>query len=241
MKISQNGINLIKKYEGCRLTAYDDGTGVLTIGYGHTKNVQKGMIITQAKAEQYLKEDLERFENGVKQAIKVSLNQNQFDSLVSFAYNCGEYALLTSTLAKKINAKETIKEDYFTMWNKAGGKVLEGLTNRRKAEYNLFISGQVINTSTYKPTILYLQQNINLDGGKVMQDGILGTQTLNALPLLKYGSRGHVVKWVQSKLNLNVDGIYGAETEKAIFKFQSSCGLTRDGIVGKNTWLELTK
>lgn len=241
MKISQNGINLIKQFEGCRLSAYDDGTGVYTIGYGHTANVKKGQTITQPQADSYLTSDLETYSNGVTELLKVSVNQNQFDSLVSFAYNCGTYALKTSTLLKMINSKQTIKEEYFTMWNKAGGKVLEGLTNRRKAEYNLFISGQVINTSTYKPTILYLQQNINLDGGKVMQDGILGTQTLNALPLLKYGSRGYVVKWVQSKLNLNVDGIYGAETEKAIFKFQSSCGLTRDGIVGKNTWLELTK
>ena len=103
MKTSQNGINLIKKYEGCRLTAYKCPAGLWTIGYGHTKNVKSGQKITQKQAENFLKQDLKTFEKGVEKAVKVRLNQNQFDALVSFAYNCGLGALKTSTLLRKLN------------------------------------------------------------------------------------------------------------------------------------------
>ena len=139
MKTSQTGINLIKKYEGCRLKAYKCPAGLWTIGYGHTKGVKKGQKITQKQAERYLKEDLQVYEKSVEKAVKVTLNQNQFDALISFVYNCGAAAFRNSTLLKKLNAgdyKGASAE--FPRWNKSGGRVLNGLKYRRKAERALF-------------------------------------------------------------------------------------------------------
>lgn len=146
MKISQDGINLIKHYEGLRTKAYLDSVGVATIGYGHTKGVKLGMIITETKAEELLKQDLEYFENKVLDLVKVNLLQNQFDALVSFVFNVGEGNLKKSTLLKKLNntiyfrTEELVSiADEFLKWNKAGGKVLPGLTKRRIAERMMFL------------------------------------------------------------------------------------------------------
>lgn len=139
MRISQNGINLIKKYEGCKLTAYKCPAGVWTIGYGHTDGVKKGLKITLNQAESFLREDIKKFENGVNRLVASPLNQNQFDALVSFCFNCGLWAFKTSTLRQKLNAGDyagAAKE--FPRWNKSGGKVLNGLVKRRAAEQKLF-------------------------------------------------------------------------------------------------------
>lgn len=146
MRVSENGINLIKQFEGCRLTAYQDSVGVWTIGYGWTqpvdgKPVAKGMVITQQKANDLLKQGVVQYENGVNSLVKVQLNQNQFDALVDFAYNLGVNALKGSTLLKKLNAGDYGgAANEFTKWNKAGGKELAGLTRRREAEKSLFLS-----------------------------------------------------------------------------------------------------
>lgn len=149
MITSEKGIRLIKQFEGCRLTAYPDpGTGgdPWTIGYGWThpvdgKPVKRGMTIDQATADRLLKTGLVGYENDVLKVVRVKLTQGQFDALVSFAYNVGSRALSTSTLLKKLNAGD-IKgaADEFLRWNKSGGKVMPGLTNRRKAERALFLS-----------------------------------------------------------------------------------------------------
>ena len=142
MKISQNGIDLIKKYEGCKLQAYYDSVGVLTVGYGHTTTVKKGMIISQTKAEELLKNDLKRFEEGVTRLVGLKIHQLMFDSLVSFAFNLGLGNLQKSTLLKKVNlGKFEEASNEFIKWNRAGGKVLEGLTRRREAERDLFLQG----------------------------------------------------------------------------------------------------
>lgn len=142
MKISKNGLNMIKKFEGCKLTSYICAGGVPTIGFGHTNGVRLGQTISMKKAEEYLKEDLVKFENGVENCVKVPMSQNMFDALVSFAFNVGNGALKTSTLLKKLNSKdyEGASEE-FLKWNKAGGKVLTGLVNRRKEERKLFRKG----------------------------------------------------------------------------------------------------
>lgn len=146
MRASENGINLIKQFEGCRLTAYQDSVGVWTIGYGWTqpvdgKPVAKGMVITQQKANQLLTEGVAQYEKGVTNLVAVSLNQNQVDALVDFAYNLGVNALKGSTLLKKLNAGDYAGvANEFTKWNKAGGKVMNGLTRRREAERALFLS-----------------------------------------------------------------------------------------------------
>ena len=147
MKTSKNGLDLIKHYEGCRLTAYPDPATHAepwTIGIGHTGlvdgvKVHKGMVITQQKADIILQSDLVRFEKSVTTLVKVPLTQGQFDSLVSFCFNLGSGALQQSTLLKLLNKKKYKEASLeFIKWNKAGGKVMAGLTKRRNAESYLF-------------------------------------------------------------------------------------------------------
>ena len=139
MKISADGVKLIKRFEGCKLKAYRCSAGVLTIGYGSTgDHVKEGMVITQEEAEKLLFDDIERFERGVDKLCKVE--QCKFDALVSFAFNLGLGNLEKSTLLKKIKANDfNGAADEFLKWNKAGGKVLEGLKKRRQAERWLFL------------------------------------------------------------------------------------------------------
>lgn len=142
MKASNKCIELIKKFEGCRLTAYKPviTEKYWTIGYGHYgADVKQGMRITHAQAEAYLIADLVKFEKSVN-ALSLTLTQNQFDALVSFTYNCGSVNL------KKLVAGRNLREiaDALLFYNKAGGKELKGLTKRRKEERNLFLRGYVV-------------------------------------------------------------------------------------------------
>lgn len=145
MQISQNGLNLIEHFEGLRLASYQDSVGVWTIGYGTTcypsgQPVRKGETCTVEQANSFIAHDVAKFAAGVTNLVKVPVNQNQFDALVSFSYNLGLGALGGSTLLKKLNAKDYVgASNEFTKWNKAGGKVLDGLTLRRQSEHNLFI------------------------------------------------------------------------------------------------------
>lgn len=135
------GIRLIQTFEGLRLQAYKDSVGVWTIGYGHTENVHDGMSISKQEATTILMSDLAKFERCVNMAVKVDIDQNEFDALVSFAFNLGCNALLQSTLLRKLNSKDyNGAANEFLRWNKAGGKELKGLTRRREAERALFIT-----------------------------------------------------------------------------------------------------
>ena len=146
MQTSDKGIALIKQFEGCKLTAYQDSVGVWTIGYGWTqpvdgKPIRAGMTIKLEAVERLLKTGLVSYENDVSRLVKVDLTQRQFDALVSFTYNLGARSLSTSTLLRKLNAGDYAgAADEFLRWNKAGGKVLNGLTRRREAERALFLS-----------------------------------------------------------------------------------------------------
>ena len=141
MNISKKGIDLIKRFEGCRLKAYRCPAGVWTIGYGHTNNVRPDDIITQDDAEELLKRDLKVHEDNVKRVVKIALTQNQFDALVSFEYNVGYGAFANSTLLKLLNAGNyNGASKQFERWVYAGDRVLEGLVKRRKAERELFLS-----------------------------------------------------------------------------------------------------
>lgn len=132
--------DVIKHYEGLRLKAYKCPAGVWTIGYGHTQHVKDGDVITNEQADLYLLDDLRDAENAVNIHTKVKLNQNQFDALVSFVYNLGSGSFELSTLLKKLNAGDYLgAANEFKRWNKAGGKVLNGLVKRRETEANLFI------------------------------------------------------------------------------------------------------
>jgi lysozyme len=139
--ISEEGLSLIKRFEGCRLEAYKCSGGVWTIGYGHTENVNEGDTITQEKADKLLKSDIESFEVYVNYSVMVELDQGQFDALVAWTFNLGPGNLRESTMLKKLNkADYTSVPNEMKRWNKAGGKTLDGLIRRRNAEALLFQS-----------------------------------------------------------------------------------------------------
>jgi len=143
VKISKQGIDLVKSFEGCVLVGYPDVGGVPTVGYGSTgPDVYIGMKITQEEAERRLAEELQYFEKGVSESVKVPINQNEFDALVSFSFNVGLGAFKQSTLLRLLNdrADKDIVAAEFLRWNKVNGKPVEGLTRRRKAEQALFLT-----------------------------------------------------------------------------------------------------
>ena len=138
MKTSQRGINLIKQFEGVRLTAYKCPAGVYTIGYGHTRGVKRGMKITEEEASAFLAADLRNSEKAVERYDSVyHWNQNEFDALVSFTFNCGA-ANLRSLLRNGRRNRSQIAAA-LPLYRKAGGKVLKGLERRRAAEKALFL------------------------------------------------------------------------------------------------------
>jgi len=146
MQISKTGIELIKRFEGLELKAYQDSVGVWTIGYGWTqpvdgKKIGRGMVIDLETADRLLKCGVVQYEQGVNQIVKVKITQGQFDALVSFAYNLGFRSLSTSTLLRKLNAgdKQGAAAE-FGKWVNAGGVKLAGLVKRRAAERELFLS-----------------------------------------------------------------------------------------------------
>jgi len=153
MGVSAKALDFIKSFEGEKLRAYRDTGNIWSIGYGSTYNhdakrkVQEGDIITKETALRWLKLDAGKFAEGVKKLVKVPINQNQLDSLTSFAYNLGLGSLQTSTLLKKLNSgsPKTEVAAEFLRWNKGRNKagileVIPGLTIRRKAEHDLFLS-----------------------------------------------------------------------------------------------------
>lgn len=209
MKTSQKGIDLIKSFEGCKLTAYQDTVHVWTIGYGHTGGVKSGQKITKAQAEDFLKADLAKFEKAVN-ALKMDFNQNQFDALVSFAYNCGT-GNLNKLCKGRTNAEIGSK---MLLYNKAGGKVLAGLTRRRNAENKLY----------------------NAPMKEV--DAVFPSKAL------KKGDKGADVVWIQQALNkkgynLVIDGIFGSGTEYAVKDFQTKTFV--NGVVDEDTLANLVR
>lgn len=159
LNISQNGVELIKHFEGLRLEAYKPvpTEKYYTIGYGHySSDLTRDSRITQDDAEMILKKDLEKFVAGVNDVLLVPVNQNQFDALVSFAYNLGISALRSSTLLKLVNQRKfTDAEKQFSAWVHAGGQVLGGLVKRRQAEKELF-------NKTYKPIATTTSHTVSL-------------------------------------------------------------------------------
>ncbi len=147
MKTSAAGITLLKEFEGCRLLAYKDVAGILTIGVGHTgPEVKEGLTITQEAADELLKFDLSKFERCVNIHVRVPLSQQQYDALVCFVYNVGEKSLKGSTLLKKLNKRDYQgAADSFLVWDKARVKgvlrSVTGLTRRRSRERALFLTG----------------------------------------------------------------------------------------------------
>ena len=213
MHISDDGIALIKKYEGCKLTSYKCPAGVWTIGYGHTSGVTENMTITQAKADTFLKQDLVKFEKLVEKFdSKYHWTQNEFDALVSFAYNVGSINQLTAngTRTKQEIANKIVE------YTKAGGKTLPGLVKRRKDEQALFLSSTTKggdNVSEINPVLKFGDKGFDV---RRLQS--------------KLFSIGYSV---------NVDGNFANTTKNIVVQFQKDAGLVADGIVGAKTWKAL--
>ena len=146
MKINAAGLDLIKRWEGLRLTAYQDSGGVWTIGYGHTAEAgppapKAGMKITEKEANDILTRDLGQYERAVTKAISVAPTSNQFAAMVSLCYNIGPTNFAKSSVVRRMNeGNSKAAADAFLLWNKAGGKVLKGLTARREDEKKLFLT-----------------------------------------------------------------------------------------------------
>lgn len=213
-KIGQAGLNLIKQFEGCRLTAYQCSAGVWTIGYGHTVGVYKGMKISQAQADAFLKQDIVKFEKYINNPSYVpfteQLNQNQFDALVSFAFNLGQGNVKKLCVGRNINQIPSAMQKYC----KAAGRTLPGLQRRRKAE-----------------AALYNKKVEDCTGTIAVKE----SEDYN-MKTIKKGSKGNAVKVWQIIIGTTPDGNFGSGTENATKTWQKNHGLTADGIVGKNSW-----
>jgi len=146
MKTSAFGRAAISQREGVRLEAYRDSVGILTIGVGHTSmagppTVSPGMKITAEECDDILSRDLALFEKAVNVAVTASMSQNQFDACVSLAFNIGGKAFKNSSVVRKLNAGDVAgAANAFLLWNRAGGRVLKGLTTRRQSERKQFLA-----------------------------------------------------------------------------------------------------
>lgn len=139
--ITSKSLDLVKHFEGCKLSAYKCPAGVWTIGYGHTAGVKQGDTCTQTQADLWLKNELNAQERTINEFVTVKITQNQRDALASFIYNVGPGAFKNSTLARKLNNSDyTGAAAEFAKWTKAGGRTLPGLISRRAAERALFES-----------------------------------------------------------------------------------------------------
>lgn len=262
MFISERGLNLIKEFEGCILQSYDDYNervinqgdevyGTLTIGWGHIENVYKGQTISQADADALLLNDMERYCSQVNECINdgtisFPLNQNMYDALVSFDYNCGQGSLRTLCGGRGVGQVA----DALLLYNRGNGQVLQGLVRRRQAERDLFLSecesGQVQNVSretiSGNDEIRRLQHELNVqgftdeNGNQLSEDGIGGQLTLSACPLVKRGAYGNITQWIQLRVGVNPDCDFGGQTEEGVKYFQRSRNIDDDGEVGKVTW-----
>ena len=146
MKLSENGYDVIKSFEGIKNKAYKDSVGIWTVGIGFITvdgvKVNENTTLTNDQIEEQFFKQIVKYENAVNNNVKSVLNQNQFDALVSFTFNLGEGSLKSSTLLKKVNVNpnDTSISAEFLKWNKAGGRVIDGLTKRRQAEAKLYFS-----------------------------------------------------------------------------------------------------
>ena len=215
--INSEGFKLLTTFEGCETTAYDDKTGVWTIGYGHTQGVRKGMTITQKEADDLLRDDLEKFETFVEKGVSVSINENQFSALVCLCFNIGPKGFGDSTLRRLLNQGDFQgAADQFPEWNKVNRKPWLGLTRRRLAEQALFLD------NPWQPFLNYQEK------------------TTRSLKLVTPLMKGEDVRELQEALSkagieISVDGDFGAATDRAVKAFQSQKNLKVDGVVGDGT------
>ena len=219
MRVSNKCIELVKEFEGCSLTAYQDEVGIWTIGFGITssdkaitgKTIKKGMKISKATAEKWLVESLNRIylPKVMKYQDRYHFNTSQIDALVSFAYNVGSIDQLTGYGTRAI----AIIESRILLYNKAGGKTLNGLSRRRRAELKMFQGGKKLYDGAWPklPSRGYLEKG---DSGKEVEK----------LQML--------LCWLDLFENDQIDGVYGPKTEKAVKELQEKVKTTRNGKFG---------
>lgn len=220
-KINETGIALIKRFEGCRLTAFKCSAGVWTIGYGHTSGVHSGQAITQAQADALLRQDLEKFERYVNSTayvpITAQLNENQFAALVSFAFNCGQ-----GNLKRLCAGRNTVQiAAAMPQYCKAAGRKLPGLVQRRAAEVALF-NTPVTTAPANQPVVKVAEVNQE-------------SEEYN-MKTIRKGSKGNMVKVWQIIVGATPDGNFGGGTESKTKSWQSNHGLSADGVVGPKSW-----
>lgn len=234
-QINPEGLKLLVAFEKCELTAYDDGGGVWTIGYGHTgDDVFPEMTISQTEAEELLSGDLEKFQSFVEDAVEVQLNDNQFSALVCFCFNVGPgtEGFGGSTLLRLLNEGDSQgAANQFPVWNKVDGEPWLGLTRRRLAERSLFLGNPWDSFLSYEGT-----------GEEVIEETI--SETPRTLKLTDPVMQGEDVRQVQEALkkvgiNIEPDAFFGKDTDRAMRQFQQQKGLTVDGVVGVQTRKEL--
>ncbi len=257
-KINQEGLDLIKRFEGFESVAYFDAVGIPTIGYGHTKTVTKKDVknkkkIDQAEAEQLLRSDCASAEADVERLIHVSLADNQFSALVSFVFNLGGGALKKSTLRRKLNVGDYDSvPSQMNRWVQAGGKVLRGLVRRRAAEAELFTKpddelldskmtevARVVTPITEQDGSFHsylFDQNVDLERGSVDDNGAMRYSHLH-----QNVPDGYVADF-QNHLNslgfgkgMKADGAFGKNTKRALRSFQRKAIVNTDGIVDAET------
>ena len=216
-KLSANGAQMIKRFEGVRLKAYKASPRekYYTIGYGHYgADVSCGMTISQTRADELFNHDIQKFVNYVNNKAYCpkteQLNQNQFDALVSFCYNLGPNGL------KQLCGNYTIEQigNRIPLFNKCGGQVLKGLVQRRVQEQKLYRTpcSNVKNTTQKTESEWY------------------------NMPTIRRGSNGKAVKIWQVIIGITADGNFGGGTESATRSWQKAHGLTGDGVVGPKSW-----
>lgn len=222
LTLSDKGAKFIGAHEGVKTRAYYDPIGVVTIGIGHTNPagpppVRIGDVITVAEAYRIFRNDIVSVEADIARVLKVPVNQTQWDALVSFVYNLGIGNFSKSTLLRRLNAGDFAVGNEFGKWNKAGGRVLPGLTRRRSEEATLFTTGRYPDTMSATAS------------------------------MLQRGSRGDDVSYIQNLLkqqgfyNGEVDGDFGGGTEDAVEAFQRAKNLRVDGKAGSATLAELER
>ena len=232
MKTSEQGIELIKRFEGCRLTTYECAAGVLTIGYGHTgTDVKEGMTITDEKATALLKKDIEKFETGVNESVEVEITQNMFDALVSFSFNVGTGAFKKSTLLKKLNSKDYKgAANEFLKWNKVtkNGKkeVVAGLTNRRNSEKELFETG--IGTLTKNTGIVETTESETTTNNTAAADTTTNTNTAVAEYKVKVTAGALRIR-AGAGTNTKVNGVIRDKGVYTIVEEQNGWGKLKSG------------
>ena len=249
MHISQEGLNLIKEFEGCSLKAYkNQGEKYYTIGYGHYgSDVGANQEISQQQADDMLVNDINNeYAEYVNKLINegylgFTVNQNQFDALTSFVYNLG-FRNLKLLCQEKRNAQQVA--DKMLEYTNSGSEIYrQGLLRRRQAERELFLSQDSsnpvqANNNGYSATVRDYQKQYNETyTDQLVVDGIWGTNTENSLHnvLLKEGSKNSLVSFVQCRVGADIDCKYGPQTKNKVYEYQKAHGLVADGIVGYNT------